>query len=87
MRVRKQRGLLSESMSTVKEVNTKEEFIDYFLSDWMKEGEFVVENYNTYDKRIDWQTYIVYHKHSGRSEAMGFADSPMPEEWGKVEIN
>ena len=86
MRVRGHRELLTESMAIAREVNTKEEFINYFSSEWMRGGTIVVNDYHIFDERIGWQTFIVCHRINGKNSAIGFADGPAPEEWGEIEV-
>jgi len=66
MLYRDHRGSLAKSMETVREVNSFNELKEYLEKEWENSykgihktvEEIKIEPYS-YDKRIDWNTYIV----------------------------
>lgn len=55
---REHRGLLSDSMDSVKEVSSVEDILNIINSDIEWYSDLRLEFYG-YDNRIDWNTYIV----------------------------
>ena len=79
MKIREHRGLLSDSMETVREIEPnkegifnciKESFKNWPTMSDIKENEIHIDRYG-YDDRIGWDTYIVTIDGYG---VFGFAD-------------
>ena len=76
MKVREHRGLLSESMATVREVKNRSELLAIIQSQLLFEmdpARLHVEHY-MYDGRIGWDTYLISIDGYG---VWGMADGPL----------
>lgn len=89
MLVRKHRGGLDESMGTVQEVTTWQEFKDYWQDTLSSIDDFRVTLYCN-DIRVGWTpTYLVtatsiYQKNGKEHKergVLGMCNEPLPEDW------
>jgi hypothetical protein len=80
MKFREHRGGLAESMATVVELNSKQEFVDHvskLVRGIVPEGTVSFSQYS-FDSRIGWDTYLVSLDKYG---VIGMIDGPPPLEW------
>lgn len=79
MKFREHRGGLAESMATVVELNTKEEFVAHMRKQAERfgvKGEFTLRfEDGSYDERIGWNTVTVVLEGTG---VLGMLDGPPP---------
>lgn len=73
VKYRDHRSTLSDSMKTVREICSMDDLRDHLESTYIFPGsEITVKPYG-YDKRINWNTYIVCMD----GQAVGFTDGPL----------
>ena len=66
---RDHRGSLADSLETVQEMSSFKQLQEHIFKT-MGPGEITIKPYG-YDKRVDWETFIVCHN----GNAMGFCNS------------
>ena len=67
---------LSEAMKQVAEVNSKGDLIKLLKAkDILFDEETLKIEHSTYDKRIEWDTYIVYDK----DKVIGYMNGMLPD--------
>lgn len=72
MKYRDHRGGLAESMQTVVELNTEDEFMVHMLKRTGPKGGGISFTHQGYDNRIGWDTYNVLLD----GQAIGMTDGP-----------
>lgn len=79
MRFREHRGTLAESLATTTEIHTRQELIDHLQPSFgsLKIKDVVFSHYG-YDKRIDWDTWMVsvtFEGQENKPHLMGMSDA------------